>query len=134
MKKLVGIFLVGIIAVAAMSCGGPSTPSDIQKAIYKQFQKGNYEEGVTVFFDNSTGTDTENRSEGIKAFAQKAKEGLEKKGGIKDFEIMEEKIDETGEAAVVTSKIIYGDGSEKQEKSKYKKVDGKWKIDLSTGK
>jgi len=133
MKNLVRIFLVGIIAVTAVNCGGSGTsPADIEKAIYSQFQKGNYEAGIKIYFENSTAEKTEEQSEIIKAFAEKQKESFEAKGGIKKFEIIEETIDESGETAIVVTKITFGDGSEKEERNKYVKVDGKWKI--SAGK
>ena len=123
-------FLVGIIALVAVNCGGSAgtTPAGIEKSIYSQFQKGNYEKGMELYFNNMAGAETEKQDEMIKALAEKAKQSFEAKGGIKDFEVIEETIDESGEKAVVVSKITYGDGTEKQETNKYVKVDGQWKI------
>ena len=131
MKHLVRFFLVGIIAVMAVSCGGAgNSPADIDKAIYSQFQKGNYEAGMKIYFENSTAEKTEQMDEMIKAFAEKQKESIEAKGGIKKFESIET-IDESGEAATVATKITFGDDSEKEETNKYVKVDGKWKISVA---
>ena len=131
MKNLVRIFLVGIIAVTAVNCGGSAgtSPADIEKAIYSQFQKGNYEAGMKIYFENSTAEKTEEQDEIIKAFAEKQKESFDAKDGIKKFEITEN-IDESGESATVVTKITFGDGSEKEETTKYVKVDGKWKISV----
>ena len=133
MKNLVKFFLVGIIAVTAVNCGGSAgnSPASIEKAIYSQFQKGNDEAGIKIYFENSTAEKTEKQDEMIKAFAEKQKESIEAKGGIKSFEIIEETIDESGETAIVVTKITYGDGTDKEEKNKYTKVEGKWKINAA---
>ena len=132
MKNLVRIFLVGIIAVTAVNCGGSgASPAGIEKAIYRQFQKGNYDAGMKIYFENSTAGENEKQDEVIKVFSEKQQESLEAKGGIKKFQIIEENIDESGETAIVVTKIIYGDGSEKEETTKYVKVGGKWKISIA---
>ena len=133
MKKIMYSLFAAIIALFAVSCGGGgNSPADIQKSIYSQFQKGNYEKGVDIWFDNLDGDDSAQmggeKAQMVKAFAEKTKEGMEKKGGIKSFEIVEENISEDGESAIVTTKVVYGDGSEDMEKAKFVKVDGKWKL------
>ena len=130
MRKLMRFFLVGVIALAAVNCGGSgTTPASIEKSIYSQFQKGNYEKGIKLYFENLADAGAMGKQdEMISAFAEKAKESFDAKGGIKDFEIIEERIDDSGEKAVVVSRITYGDGTEKEESNKYIKVDEQWKI------
>jgi len=127
MRKLTGFLLMGIIVVTAMSCGGGTdSPASIEKAIYSQMQKGNYEKGMKIYFDNLAEPNPEMQG-AMTMLAGKMKESITKEEGIKSFDI-EEQIDESGEKAVVIVKVIHGNGKEKEEKRNYVKIDGKWKI------
>ena len=132
MRRLVKFLLVGIIAVAAASCGGgkssskDSSPAEIEKTLYGYFQEGEFEKGINFYFDHSTIEKTEEHEEIMSLFSVKAKESMEKKGGIEKFEVIEETIDEEEGTAIVISKITYGDGTEDEESAKFTKVDGKW--------
>jgi len=50
---------------------------------------------------------------------------------LKEVKIESETINEDGLTANVEVLQLYGDGSTDQKTSKYKKVDGKWKMDSS---
>lgn len=51
---------------------------------------------------------------------------------MKSYEVISEEIDENGEKAVVTMKVVYEDGKEKEETTNLQKdEDGNWKIKLS---
>ncbi|MDR0833783.1 MAG: DUF4878 domain-containing protein [Candidatus Symbiothrix sp.] len=132
MKKVMSLFVAAIAVLAVSSCGGGKSPADIEKSIYTQFQKGNYERGLDIYFANIDTGEGETDKEQVKAVAEKIKasatQGFEKKEGIKSFEILEETIAEDGETATVKTKIIAGDGSEDTQTTKYVKRDGKWKI------
>ena len=133
MTKLVKFLLVGIIAVAAASCGGGSSskngsPADIEKKLYSYFQKGEYEKGMKFYFDHSTIEKTEEHEEIMSLFSVKAKESMEKKGGIEKFEVIEEMIYEEEGTAIVVSKVTYGDGTEDETATKFTNVDGIWRI------
>ena len=54
---------------------------------------------------------------------------VEKKGGIKSFEVGEAEIAEDGQSAKVPYKLIYGDGSEESKTQKLMLVDDKWMLD-----
>jgi hypothetical protein len=138
MKKTMSFVIAAAVMVFAASCGGSksNSPADIEKTIYAQFQKGNYEKGMELYFANIDGDsskdistdDKAKEAEMVKAFAAKAKESIDAKGGIKNFEIVAETISEDGETARVESKTTYGDGSTQDQTSKYVKKDGEWKI------
>ena len=129
MRKLRGFLLMGIVAVMAMSCGGSSnSPEEITKAIYSQFQKGNFEKGINIYFENSNAKDEQKNDMMRSMYVEKMKKSTEEKGGIKSFEIIKNEVDESGETAVVVTKVLYGNGEEKEEPNKFVKVDGKWKI------
>ncbi|GAP71480.1 hypothetical protein SAMD00024442_129_3 [Candidatus Symbiothrix dinenymphae] len=122
------------VAMFVASCGGGNSPADIEKSVYSQIQKGNYEKGVEILFDNLDGDKTptaEEKMQFVNGFSEKAKQSMEAKGGVKSFEIVEEVISEDGASATVKSKITYGDGSTKEESSKYVNKDGKWKFTLA---
>ena len=55
---------------------------------------------------------------------------IEKKGGLKEVEIVSEEMAEDGNSAIVTYKQHYGDGSVKEDTQKMIKVDGKWLMDI----
>lgn len=83
-----------------------------------------------VYFDKNL---SQKEIEGKKALAlaiggEKMVKEMEKKGGIKDFEIISEKID--GEIATVEAEIFLGNGDKSKSTIKLKKnIDGKWRID-----
>lgn len=61
----------------------------------------------------------------------KAEQTYAKKGGFKSYEVLDEKIDPSGDVAAVRVKTVYGDGSEKEEDVKLKKDEkGDWKLDM----
>lgn len=61
---------------------------------------------------------------------EKAGKELEKKGGLKSFEVLSEEIAEDGNSAVVKFKQVYGNGEESEDEQKMVKVDGKWLMDI----
>jgi phosphoribosylformimino-5-aminoimidazole carboxamide ribonucleotide (ProFAR) isomerase len=135
MRKFFNVLMVAAIALFAANCGGSSnTPAGIEKAIYSQLQKGNYEKAVTLYFDNLDGAkeydSAEEKAEEIKAFAEKTQQSDEAKGGLKSFEIVNETISEDGLSTILETKAVYGDGSEQTKKSKYVNIDGVWKLSL----
>ena len=141
MKKIFSFLAVAVIAFFAVSCGGnkgantgvKGGPASIEKTIYAQLQKGNYAKAVEIMvenLDNIKASSAEETAQMLSAFTEKAKESNEAKGGVKSFEVLEEEISEDGLSAVVSTKIVYGNGEEKTETSKYVKKDGKWKLSM----
>ncbi len=131
MKKCTSFLIVAVIALFAASCGGSNTPAGIEKSIYTQMQMGNYDKAVEMLVDHLAGdkeATAEEKAQMVTVLAPKAKQTYEAKGGIKSFEITEEKISEDGESATVSSKIVYGNGEEGTNTSKYVKKDGVWKL------
>lgn len=130
MKKVVYFLLATVVVLFIVNCGGtPNTPAGIEKAMYSQLKKGNYEKAIEILFDNledKAETKDLAKEQMIKGFAEKAKQSFDEKGGIKSFEIVKETISEDGEHATVESKMVYGKGEEETQKSNYVKKDGKW--------
>ena len=135
MRKVFSFLAVAVIALFTASCGGGgNTPASIEKAICSQMQKGDYEKAIEIMFENiDDSSDVPSGAEKEKfltAFAEKAKQSADAKGGIKSFEITGEEISEDGLSATVTSKIIYGNGKEETKTSKYINKDGKWRVSI----
>ncbi|GHT49234.1 hypothetical protein AGMMS49982_02260 [Bacteroidia bacterium] len=132
MKRTMSLVVAAIAMVfGATSCGGAETPATIEKGIYAQFQKGDFEKGMELYFanlDNAGKQTPEEVAQAVKGFADKAKQTFEAKEGLKSYEVLEEVITEDGESARVSGKLTYGDGSEQEQKSQYVKKDGVWKI------
>ncbi|MCF8229819.1 MAG: DUF4878 domain-containing protein [Bacteroidales bacterium] len=130
MKK-VNILLGLTVAVTILffaACGGgssSSSPSGVVEAYYDAFQSGDYE-GMIMLFEGS-----ENYSaDKVKKNAEMLKMGVEAQkkatGGIKKFSVIEENIDDAGDAAIVKIKTVYKDDSEEESEMELVKVNGKW--------
>ena len=135
MKKLVNLMAFIAIALFVTNCGGneAKTPATMEKAFYSELQKGNYEKAAELIIKNLS-TDKEMTGEEnaqlIKSFTEKAKQSTETKGGVKSFEVVEEKISEDGLSATVSTKVVYGNGTESTEQTKYEKKDNVWKLSM----
>ncbi len=136
MKKVWNVLaLVGLV-VAFTNCSGccDKGPAAIEKSIYKELQKGDYHQAAELLvsnLDTSEESTAEEKEQTIQLFAEKAQSSMEAKGGIKSFEITEEAISEDGLSAVVSTKVVYGDNTEKVEQTKYVNKDGVWKMSLN---
>ena len=142
MKKVSVILLFVAVAMclSLTSCGGGiaggNTPSGIEMGMWKLVQKGNYNKAIDYWFENSVDEGANGASkEQVKAmsamFTEKMKQSMDEKGGLKDIKIESEEISEDGMTAKVEVLLTYGDGTTEEQTSKYKKVDGKWKMNNS---
>ena len=137
MKRIVYLFAAVTMILFTAGCSGGNTgksPKDIEKAIYNELQKGNYEKAVEMLFENVESDDdtpAEQKAEVMKAFTEKTKQSADAKGGLKSFEILEEKIAEDGKTATVTTKVTYGNGTEDTQNSTYVNKDGVWKLNMN---
>ena len=133
MKKL---SLVLSLAIASLlffttSCGtsSSSSPSDIGKKMFEDIEKGNVDAAIAVFSTNGEELSDEDKTK-LTAMLLMGQEEIKKKDGIKSIEIIEEAINEAGDKADVTLKIIYGNGEEDTQTNKFVMEDGKWKYSM----
>ena len=119
MKQLIRLGLMLVAVLAMVSCT-PSTPGAALK---------NY---MSALSDKDYDSDKAKEiREGLIAMIQeKGSKTIEKKGGLKEIEIVSEEMAEDGNSAIVTYKQHYGDGSVKEDTQKMIKVDGKWLMDI----
>jgi hypothetical protein len=66
--------------------------------------------------------------EKLTALVGSAKDEIEKKGGIKSIDIIEEIIDEDGINASVKSKTTFGNDKVEEGSSKFLLMDGEWRV------
>ena len=124
MKKLLSIFAILTAAFLLFSCDKSKGPEDVAKKAITALQKGDYD-AYAATFDLS-----ESDQKMLAGLVdEKMKEVIDKKGGIKDYKILETNVD--GETAKVKCKLIYKDGTEEDQNMDFKLVDGQWKQTLN---
>lgn len=115
------------------SCGGGNSPKSVTDKALKAMLDKDYDTFVEyVYLTPKEGEDIEGSKKMLSGMLQgKAEKTYAKKGGFKSYEILGEQVDEKGENAVVRVKMVYGDGSEKEDDVKLKKDEkGDWKLDM----
>lgn len=119
-----GLVVLAATLGIAIACGLFSTPSGTVKDFYKYMEKGDVDKARKLMSKRMQATMTEDKMKAVLALAtQKIKE----KRGISSVNI--DKEDKTGDTAVVTGKVKYGDGSTEDFKQNLIKEDGSWKLD-----
>lgn len=134
MKTFKILFSFALITAifAVLSCGGSSTPGDVVKTAMENIADENYDAAVAVYVTNKGEELSEKEQNKIKAFLPSGKEDLDKKGGLKEIQIIKETISEDGTTATVKTQLIYGNGKKGEESdTKLIKVNGKWRIRIN---
>lgn len=131
MKQLIRLGLMLIAVLAMVSCT-PSTPGAALKNYMSALSEKDYEKFIEGCNISEADSDKAKEiHEGLIAMIQeKGSKTIEKKGGLKEIEIVSEEMAEDGNSAIVTYKQHYGDGSVKEDTQKMIKVDGKWLMDI----
>jgi len=114
------------VALFMISCAGGNTPGEKAKAFLQHLADEDFETSLKMI-DGFEKAEEEERLK-MTALLKKAYKANGKKEGVKDIEILNETINEAGDGASVTLKIVYEDGSEREHISKLVKRDGEWKI------
>ena len=132
MKKLFFSMLVAVVALTLWSCGPANTPSAVAEEACKCMQNEDYE-GYADLMDLKKSEDGKGvEKEQLAALLrEKGSKTMEKKQGIKSYEVLSEEISEDGKSANVKMKIVYGNGDEDTQKMKLvKNDDGDWKLTM----
>jgi len=132
MRKLFSVLALAAVVLFTANCGGGgNTPASIEKSMYTQMQKGNYDKVVKIMIDNLDATKEQKAQFAAFFTSDKIKKEMEKGGGLKSFEIIKEEISEDGLSATVETKVINNNGDEDTKTTKYVKKDGKWLMSLN---
>lgn len=131
MKQLIRLGLMLVAVLTMVSCT-PSTPGAALKNYMSALSDKDYEKFIDGCNISEADSDKAKEiREGLIAMIQeKGSKTIEKKGGLKEIEIVSEEMAEDGNSAIVTYKQHYGDGSVKEDTQKMIKVDGKWLMDI----
>lgn len=131
LRMLAAVSAVVCMVLFAASCSSQSSPKDVASQAMECMKRGDVDKFVDLLYVEE-GTDAEEVKRGkamIKAMYEgKGMAQLEKKQGIKSYEVIDEKMNEEGNRCKVTLKVVYGDGSEKDNETinTIKDKDGKW--------
>ncbi|MCX6288045.1 MAG: DUF4878 domain-containing protein [Bacteroidetes bacterium] len=136
MKKInVCLILTGLLlAFLLTSCGGggggiiSKTPSDVVKTALNNLKAKDYP-GVIKYYVRKDGVAfTKEDTQKFTGLCTWATQEYEKKQGLKDIQILEEKISEDGLTATVKYKLQFNNGTDSDDKVNLKKVNGDWFI------
>lgn len=117
MKKMF-MMMVALSALLLTACGGASTPSDAAAKVYDLMIDGDYEAVSKTFYFGEKSAEEEAQAQAmiLSMLQQKAVPQIEKKGGLKQVEVLGETIAEDGKSAKVEVKLLYGNGTEETSK------------------
>ena len=135
MKKV----LLGFVALFAMltvwSCGGAtSSPTAVAEAAAECIKNDDMEGYVElIYIEEKEGkTLDEQRAELTEFLSGLMQMSMSQEKGLESYEVLSEEIAEDGKSAVVKCKMVYGDGSEDEDKIKMIKTEeGEWMIDMN---
>lgn len=128
MKKTIKTWAMAALALALWSCS--NSPSGVAKKAMGCMQDKDYKGYLELVDMGGKELTDEQKDEYASLLDNKASAELDKKDGIKSYEVTDETIAEDGKTATVKVTTVYGDGTEKTQDMKLKKNDdGDWKID-----
>lgn len=134
LRMLAVVSAVVCMMLFAASCSSQSSPKDVANQAMEYMKKGDIDKFLDLLYvtEDTSAEEVERGKALIKAmFEGKAKAQLEKKQGIKSYEVTDEKMNEEGDQCKVYYKVVYGDGSENEKTvSTQKDKNGKWWIKL----
>ncbi len=137
MKKMLMAALMVAAGWVMVSCGGgaSSTPESVVEKAMTCIEEKDYAGYLELidFQDKDGKTADEIRKEVQPLLEAKVQQSIDKKGGIKSWEILETTIAEDGNTAKVKTKIVYGnhDVDDNNTVKLVKKEDGKWMLDAN---
>ncbi len=131
MKKIFLIAVVAVLALAYTSCTGNDTPTQLCEKALKCIQEKDYDGYLKLvqFKDEGDAEKMKQKTEQFRSLLEdKMNKQLEEKQGIKDFKVLEEKIEEN--KAKVKYQLTWGDGTETTDDMQLiKNSNGKWMLD-----
>lgn len=135
MKKIISVILTILLSSMLIACGS-SKPEDVALNYVKAAFDGDADEMLSQIYIPDSAKQRPGSEEiitgKIKAGASKAKEQAERKGGVKNIEVVEKEIDEANGLAKVVVNVKFKNDQSQSDSSRVKliKNDNKWKVDL----
>lgn len=129
MKRLYYFVVICLITIGFVNCGQKNTPSSVTETAVKCLQKKDFKGYLkyAVLPEESVGKEDQMAS----VMEQMVGNVLDQKGGLKDFEILGESIDESNGSAIVKVKYIYGNEPEYiQQFNLIRNEEGQWKLNF----
>lgn len=119
------LLLTVFTALSLSACFGGG-PADTVEDFYRHVEQGELDDAAELM---SKSVVSQVGIDKLKQGLQQATRQVDAKGGIREIEVVEEKV--IGEIAEVTVKITYGNGDEVTEKSSLIEEDGRWRLQSS---
>lgn len=134
MKRFLYLSMMAVAMFVMASCSSADTPGKALKQYMEAAKDGNYEKFVDgIAFEDGLSNEKikEQKQVWISLLKEKGDKEFEKKGGLKDIEIISEEIAEDGNSAVVKFKQTFGNGEVDEDTQAMVKKDGKWLMDIN---
>lgn len=128
MKKRFGALLaLACVCLLTTNCALQAAgPAQTIKKFYGYLEAGKVDDAVNLLSARVLNVLSRDK---LKSGLADGTRQVKSKGGIKSIDIAKEEV--VGETADVQSKVNFGNGESKTDKSKLIKENGEWKIDLS---
>jgi hypothetical protein len=136
MKKISAYFLATgiLLAIFMTSCGGSGSsvgilsksPSDVVKASIDDLKNQKFSEVIRYFVRKDGVAFTKQDTAKMTGICTMAYKDAESKKGIKEVQIIEEKIAPDGINASVKYKMLFNNGTDNNADAKLRKVNGEW--------
>lgn len=135
MKNVIRLFALACVMMLA-ACGSSNTPTATAEKAVECLKSQNFDGFVDMLYVEADKRGTEEYQKGKEEMAAMLKDKYQQsmesgKGGISDYEVLSEEVDEEAGTAVVKLKTTYGDGSTNENSMKLKKdEEGNWRVVL----
>ena len=130
-KFIFASMMLVLMAVFFTACNKEKTPGEAYKIYATCLAEKNYEgyvDGVDIKTEGQTKEKIQEARSTLIGLLQLSSGELDKKGGIKTIDVLEENINEGDTTATVKAKFTYGDGSTKEETVEMVKRGADWKM------
>lgn len=125
MKRIFYHILV-VVAITLAGCSAGRTPRSAAKYFYQSIAAGEYSEALVM-----TTLSEDADPEIYYAIMEKVSRSIARKGGVESIEIVEERMADDEQSAVVRTLITYANAEQQEELCDVVKVDESWRVDVS---
>jgi len=127
---LSGLVLTFLLTSCGGNGGGPGilskTPSDVLKSTINAVKDKDYQGAIKHYVRKDGVAFTKEDVQKFNGLCDWAAKEYEKKQGLKDIQIVEEKISDDGLTATVKYKLQFNNGTDSDDKVNLKKINGDW--------